>query len=204
MLRVDQAGEYGATRIYAGQLAVLGGRHKSSALIDGMAAQEQRASQPFRRFARRARRPPDPAPAFLGGRRPCARRGHGADQPGRRDGLHRRDRGRDRRPLFRTARRAGRRATRRFPRASTHSRPTSAPTATPRSRPAPKRASAIPCCTRPSASAAVRPSNCRRGSEVMRLALFALAAAAFAASPALAQQPAAAPSPARPNRASTR
>ena len=24
MLRVDQAGEYGATRIYAGQLAVLG------------------------------------------------------------------------------------------------------------------------------------------------------------------------------------
>jgi ubiquinone biosynthesis monooxygenase Coq7 len=41
MLRVDQAGEYGATRIYAGQLAVLGGRHKSSALIAGMAAQEQ-------------------------------------------------------------------------------------------------------------------------------------------------------------------
>ena len=30
MLRVDQAGEYGATRIYAGQLAVLGDRHKSS------------------------------------------------------------------------------------------------------------------------------------------------------------------------------
>jgi ubiquinone biosynthesis monooxygenase Coq7 len=41
MLRVDQAGEYGATRLYAGQLAVLGGRHKSSALIAGMAAQEQ-------------------------------------------------------------------------------------------------------------------------------------------------------------------
>jgi len=40
MLRVDQAGEYGATRIYAGQLAVLGDRHKSSALIAGMAAQE--------------------------------------------------------------------------------------------------------------------------------------------------------------------
>jgi len=35
MLRVDQAGEYGATRIYAGQLAVLGDRHKSSALIAG-------------------------------------------------------------------------------------------------------------------------------------------------------------------------
>jgi len=41
MLRVDQAGEYGATRIYAGQLAVLGDRHKSAALIAGMAAQEQ-------------------------------------------------------------------------------------------------------------------------------------------------------------------
>jgi len=41
MLRVDQAGEYGATRIYAGQLAVLGDRHKSSALIAGMAAQEK-------------------------------------------------------------------------------------------------------------------------------------------------------------------
>lgn len=41
MLRVDQAGEYGATRIYAGQLAVLGGRHKLAALIAGMAAQEQ-------------------------------------------------------------------------------------------------------------------------------------------------------------------
>ena len=42
MLRVDQAGEYGATRIYAGQLAVFGDRHKSAALIAGMAAQEQR------------------------------------------------------------------------------------------------------------------------------------------------------------------
>src|SRR5436305_10488935 len=41
MLRVDQAGEYGATRIYAGQPAVLGDRHKSSALIAGMAAQER-------------------------------------------------------------------------------------------------------------------------------------------------------------------
>jgi ubiquinone biosynthesis monooxygenase Coq7 len=41
MLRVDQAGEYGATRIYAGQLAVLGDRHKCAAPIAGMAAQEQ-------------------------------------------------------------------------------------------------------------------------------------------------------------------
>ena len=35
MLRVDQAGEYGATRIYAGQLAVLGNRHPAARLIAG-------------------------------------------------------------------------------------------------------------------------------------------------------------------------
>jgi 3-demethoxyubiquinol 3-hydroxylase len=40
MLRVDQAGEYGAVRIYAGQLAVLGDRHPASRAIAGMAAQE--------------------------------------------------------------------------------------------------------------------------------------------------------------------
>ena len=42
MLRVDQAGEYGATRIYAGQLAVLGARHPASRTIARMAIQEQR------------------------------------------------------------------------------------------------------------------------------------------------------------------
>jgi len=42
MLRVDQAGEYGATRIYAGQLAVLGTRHPASRAIGRMAVQEQR------------------------------------------------------------------------------------------------------------------------------------------------------------------
>jgi ubiquinone biosynthesis monooxygenase Coq7 len=42
MLRVDQAGEYGATRIYAGQLAVLRRNCPESKLIARMAAQEQR------------------------------------------------------------------------------------------------------------------------------------------------------------------
>ena len=42
MLRVDQAGEYGATRIYAGQLAVLRRNAPESKLIARMAAQEQR------------------------------------------------------------------------------------------------------------------------------------------------------------------
>ncbi len=42
MLRVDQAGEFGAVRIYAGQLAVLGDRHPMSREIAHMAAQEER------------------------------------------------------------------------------------------------------------------------------------------------------------------
>jgi len=42
MIRVDQAGEFGATRIYAGQLAVLGDRHPASRAIHHMAAQEER------------------------------------------------------------------------------------------------------------------------------------------------------------------
>jgi len=41
MLRVDQAGEYGATRIYAGQLAVMGNRAPNSGEVAMMAAQEQ-------------------------------------------------------------------------------------------------------------------------------------------------------------------
>ena len=41
MLRVDQAGEYGATRIYAGQLAVLGDRAAAGRAIAGMASQEE-------------------------------------------------------------------------------------------------------------------------------------------------------------------
>lgn len=42
MIRVDQAGEYGATRIYAGQLAVLGEDHPASRIIARMALQEKR------------------------------------------------------------------------------------------------------------------------------------------------------------------
>jgi ubiquinone biosynthesis monooxygenase Coq7 len=42
MLRVDQAGEYGATRIYAGQLAVLRRNCPEARLVARMAAQEER------------------------------------------------------------------------------------------------------------------------------------------------------------------
>jgi ubiquinone biosynthesis monooxygenase Coq7 len=41
MLRVNQAGEFGATRIYEGQRAIMGDRHPASRLIARMAAQEQ-------------------------------------------------------------------------------------------------------------------------------------------------------------------
>jgi 3-demethoxyubiquinol 3-hydroxylase len=41
MLRVNQAGEYGATRIYAGQLAVLGQDRPAGRIIARMARQEQ-------------------------------------------------------------------------------------------------------------------------------------------------------------------
>ena len=47
MLRVDQAGEYGATRIYAGQLAVLRSNSSEAKLIARMAAQEQRHLKRF-------------------------------------------------------------------------------------------------------------------------------------------------------------
>jgi ubiquinone biosynthesis monooxygenase Coq7 len=49
MIRVDQAGEYGAVRIYAGQLAVLGPR-ASGAVIRRMAAQEARHLEKFDRM----------------------------------------------------------------------------------------------------------------------------------------------------------
>lgn len=42
MIRVDQAGEFGATRIYAGQLAIMGDRSPEAISIAGMAEQEQR------------------------------------------------------------------------------------------------------------------------------------------------------------------
>jgi ubiquinone biosynthesis monooxygenase Coq7 len=47
MLRVDQAGEYGATRIYAGQLAVLRRNCPEAKLIARMASQEERHLQRF-------------------------------------------------------------------------------------------------------------------------------------------------------------
>ena len=50
MVRVDQAGEYGATRIYAGQLAVLRRNCPEAKLISRMAAQEQRHLDRFNRL----------------------------------------------------------------------------------------------------------------------------------------------------------
>jgi len=50
MLRVDQAGEFGATRIYAGQLAILGTSSPAARSITRMAAQEQRHRETFDRM----------------------------------------------------------------------------------------------------------------------------------------------------------
>ncbi|RYY41908.1 MAG: demethoxyubiquinone hydroxylase family protein [Sphingomonadales bacterium] len=58
MVRVDQAGEYGATRIYAGQLAVMGDRIPMARTISGMAAQEEQHRAFFdAMIARRGVRP---------------------------------------------------------------------------------------------------------------------------------------------------
>src|SRR5580658_3921034 len=49
MIRVDQAGEYGATRIYRGQLAVI--RHgRTAGAIREMAEQEERHLKQFNRL----------------------------------------------------------------------------------------------------------------------------------------------------------
>jgi len=47
MLRVDQAGEFGATRIYAGQLAVLPRNSAAAKLVARMADQEKRHLERF-------------------------------------------------------------------------------------------------------------------------------------------------------------
>lgn len=47
MIRVDQAGEYGAQWIYAGQLAVMGDRAPHSGEIAAMAEQERRHREAF-------------------------------------------------------------------------------------------------------------------------------------------------------------
>lgn len=49
-IRVDQAGEYGARRIYAGQLAVLGVGHPAYATIKRMADQEEEHLAAFDRM----------------------------------------------------------------------------------------------------------------------------------------------------------
>lgn len=58
MIRVDHAGEYGATRIYAGQLAVMGDRGPHSAEIRAMAEEEAGHLARFNALlARRGTRP---------------------------------------------------------------------------------------------------------------------------------------------------
>ena len=57
IVRVDHAGEYGATRIYAGQIAVLGDRHPATPELRHMLEQEQEHLEAFEKMivARRVR-----------------------------------------------------------------------------------------------------------------------------------------------------
>ncbi len=55
MIRVDQAGEYGARRIYEGQLAVMGRNHPNSATIKHMHQQELRHLETFDRLVHERR-----------------------------------------------------------------------------------------------------------------------------------------------------
>ena len=58
MIRVNQAGEFGAKRIYAGQLAIMGDRSDVSASIAHMAEQEERHLDEFNTImAQRGDRP---------------------------------------------------------------------------------------------------------------------------------------------------
>ncbi|WP_374764757.1 demethoxyubiquinone hydroxylase family protein [Yunchengibacter salinarum] len=50
MIRVDHAGEYGAVRIYAGQMAIFGDKHRKSGLIRHMKAQEDAHLARFNRL----------------------------------------------------------------------------------------------------------------------------------------------------------
>jgi 3-demethoxyubiquinol 3-hydroxylase len=65
MLRVNQAGEFGAKRIYAGQLAVMGDRTAAARSIAHMAEQEQRHLSAFdKMLAERGVRPTVLHPAW--------------------------------------------------------------------------------------------------------------------------------------------
>jgi len=58
MIRVNQAGEFGAKRIYAGQLAVMGDRTPAARSIAHMAEQEERHLSAFdKMMAERGVRP---------------------------------------------------------------------------------------------------------------------------------------------------
>jgi ubiquinone biosynthesis monooxygenase Coq7 len=66
MLRVNQAGEYGATRIYAGQLAVLRRNSPAAHQIARMATQEQRHLDRFNRLMAERRVRPTALQPFWG------------------------------------------------------------------------------------------------------------------------------------------
>jgi 3-demethoxyubiquinol 3-hydroxylase len=146
MIRVDQAGEYGATRIYAGQLAVLAPSSSAAKMISKMAMQEHQHLQRFNQLiAERRVRPTILQPLWnIRGLR--AGRRNGSDQQGSGNGLHRRSRDRDRPALPAAARRA-RRDDPELSAISSGSRPRSSSISTPPARPVRRSAPAYPILT---------------------------------------------------------
>ena len=147
MLRVDQAGEYGATRIYAGQLAVLRPQLPRSQAHRADGGAGGAPPRPLRHTDGRTAGPPDRAPAAVERRRLRARRRDRADVGEGGAGLHRRGGDRDR-PALRPAARLSSATT--IP----SLRPTSPSSgrkswsiATPRERLAPKKAIGYPLLT---------------------------------------------------------
>ena len=103
MIRVDHAGEFGAVRIYEGQLAVLPPGPARDA-VQEMAAQEQEHLATFNALiADRGVRPTALSP-LLACRRLCARRVDRADGAACGDGMHGCGRRSDRRALSRASR----------------------------------------------------------------------------------------------------
>ncbi|CAI8057399.1 5-demethoxyubiquinone hydroxylase, mitochondrial [Geodia barretti] len=98
MIRVDHAGEYGAKRIYDGQLAVLG-RSGAAPAIREMAEAEQAHLDTFDTLLVERRVRPTALSPVVARRRLCAGCGERAARRAGGDGVHRRRRGGDRAAL---------------------------------------------------------------------------------------------------------
>ena len=139
MLRVDHAGEYGATRIYEGQLDVLG-RGRAAGVIRQMAEAEKRHLARFETLLQERRVRPTLLHPLWTCCRLCARRRDRAARRAGCDGMHGRGRGSHRRALPGSGRNDSVRTIRPFGRRSCRFATTRSHIATSRSRKGRRRA----------------------------------------------------------------